>query len=65
MAKLNANIAIKNLWESITEIGCNKFGNKQPTEKLRIEILKKWCNIREDVFVNAYVSRDVKIKQKL
>ena len=62
--KYNANIAIKNLWESITELGCNKFGNKQLTEKLTIKILKKWCNIREGVFVNASVSRDEKIKKK-
>ena len=62
--KYNANIAIKNLWETITELGCNKFGNKQLTEKLTIKILKKWCNIREGVFVNASVSRDEKIKKK-
>ena len=40
-AKYHANIAIKNLWESITELACNKFGNKQLSEKLTIKILKK------------------------
>ena len=40
-AKYHANIAIKNLWESITELACNKFCNKQLSEKLTIKILKK------------------------
>ena len=54
MAKLNANIAIQKFWESITKVGYNNVANKQFTEKFRIKILKKWCNIRVGAFVNAY-----------
>ena len=63
-AKYNVKTAIKNLLESITELGCNKFGNKQLIEKLTVKILKKWCNIGKAVFDNASLSRDEKIKKK-
>ena len=55
MAKLNVNIAIQKLWESITKAVYHNVGNKQFTEKLRIEILKKWCNVQVVAFVNEYV----------
>ena len=51
MRKLNANIGIQKLRENIAkDVGSKKF-----TEKLRIKILKKWCNVRFGAFVNVYV----------
>ena len=55
MAKLNGGITIQKLWVSITKVVYNNVGDKQFAKKLRIEILKKWCNIRVGAFLNAYV----------
>ena len=51
LEKLNANPFIQNLWDTLTKDVCNKY----LTEKLKLQILKKWTNIRINAFVNAYV----------
>ena len=48
LEKLNANPFIQNLWDTLTKDVCNKY----LTEKLKLQILKKWTNIR----INAFVS---------
>ena len=48
LEKLNANPFIQNLWDTLTKDVCNKYF----TEKLKLQILKKWTNIR----INAFVS---------
>ena len=48
---LNPNAFIQNLWDTLTKDFCNKH----LTEKLKLQILKKWTNIRINAFVNAYV----------
>ena len=51
LEKLNANPFIQNLWDILTKSVCNKH----LTEKLKLQILKKWTNIRINTFVTTYV----------
>ena len=45
LEKLYANPFIQNLWDTLTKDVCNKH----LTEKLKLQILKKWSNIRLEV----------------
>ena len=51
LEKLNANPFIQNMWDTLAKDFCNKH----LTEKLKLQILKKWINIRINAFVNVYV----------
>ena len=51
LEKLNANPFIQNLSGTLTKDVCNKH----LTEKLKLQILKKWTNIIINAFINAYV----------
>ena len=51
LEKLNANPFIQNLWDTLTK----DVYNKQLTEKLKLQIFKKWTNIRINTFVTTYV----------
>ena len=51
LEKLYANPFIQNLWDTLTKDVCNKH----LTEKLKLQILKKWTNIRINSFVTRYV----------
>ena len=49
--KLGDNKAIQSTWDFLTR----KVANKMFTEKLKIQILNKWSNIRTHAFVNTWV----------
>ena len=51
LEKLNNNPFIQSLCDKLTK----EVFNKHLTHKLKLQILKKWANIRIIAFVNAYV----------
>ena len=51
LEKLNANPSIQNLWDTRRKGVCNKH----LIEKLKLQILKKYPNIRINAFITTYL----------